>query len=415
MNPTNIPKQAPAWSRALPWIGVLLILGVTLWLGSKALRDAKPDDGVAAGGGGGRPPSTVIYQPAEEKQTVQMLAVTGTLRAARRAEVAAREAAAVESVAVDEGDLVKTGAVLLTLDGRRVAAQLAEGEAALTAARAELVQRETENQRATKDEEMMAGLWDQQAVAERAYLDSVSAAKVASAREDASRESIAAAQKRLELLKVRQTDLEVKAPFDGRVVARHAELGEWLREGDPVVTLVSTGEVEAWLQLPERHADKLKADTPATVEILPGRREPIIAERFSLVSDVGGRSRRFDLIARIPDPDNQLTPGTSVQADVPIGKPERHLVVSSDAVLKSYAGSYVFIAADSENGPPVATRVAVEVLFERDGEAVLAEGQLKPGDRVIVEGNERLFPDTPLDPKPYAETRAGKGGGKPAP
>jgi RND family efflux transporter MFP subunit len=397
--------------QSLAWIGILLVLAASLWFGSKSLRDAEAaaDGGPAAGG---RPPSTVIFQLAEKKEVVQMLAVTGSLRAARRAEVAAREAAAVESMNVEDGDLVKAGSVLVTLDGRRVAAQLAEGEAALTAARAELAQRQAENERATQDQIMMAGLWEQKAVAEREYLDSVREAKVAISREDAARESIEAAYKRLELIRVRETDLEVTAPFDGRVVARHTEIGEWLKEGDPVVTLVSTGEVEAWLQLPERHAAKLKADTPASVELrLPGRGEPVLAESFSLIPDVEGRSRRFDLIARIPDPDNQLTPGTSVQAAVPIGKPAERLVVASDAILKSYAGTYVYIVADSASGPPIATRVPVEVLFERDGEAVLAEGELKPGDRVIVEGNERLFPNTPLDPKSYSETRAGGGAG----
>jgi RND family efflux transporter MFP subunit len=410
MSPDTNRKQS------LAWIGVLLVLGASLWFGSKALRNARSDDAGGTGGGGGRPPSTVIFQAAEVKEMVQMLAVTGTLRAARRAEVAAREAAAVEAMHVEDGDLVKAGAVLVTLDGRRVAAQLAEGEATLTAARAELAQREAENDRAAQDEKMMAGLWDQKAVAEREYLDSVREAKVASSREDAAREAIEAAHKRLDLMKVRKVDLEVTAPFDGRVVARHTELGEWLREGDPVVTLVSTGEVEAWLQLPERHAAKLKADTPGAVQLrLPGRPEPIIAEKFSLVPDVEGRSRRFNLIARIPDPENLLTPGTSVQADVPIGKPAQRLVVASDAILKSYAGSYVYIVGDAKPGPPIASRVPVEVLFERDGVAVLAEGALKAGDRVIVEGNERLFPNTLLIPQPFSETRAGGDAGKPAP
>ena len=406
MSSETNPKQI------LAWIGVLLVLGFSFWFGSKALREAKP----ASGDGlpGGRPPSTVIVKPVEEKEMVKTLKVTGSLRASQRAEVAAREAAAIDSVAVDEGDLVKSGDVLATLDGRRLLAQLAEAEAALTAAKAELTQRVAENERADKDAKMMAGLWEQQAIAERVFLDSVSAAKVANSRVDAANESISAAQKRLELLKVRRTDLEVSAPFDGRVVARHAEIGEWVTAGDPVVTLVSTGEIEAWLQLPERFTTEIKNETPESVELsLPGQAEPLRAEKFSVIGDVEGRSRRFNLIARIPDPENLLTPGTSVEAVVPIGKPELSLVVSSDAVLKSYAGSYVYVAAPQESGPPIATRIPVEVMFERDGEAVLAPGGLKVGDSVIVEGNERLFPNTPLDPHPFAEARAGQSGGEP--
>jgi len=390
------------------WLGVLVLLAVTVWFGWKALRDAKPEAG-PGGGPAARPPRTVIVRPAEEQDIVQYLPVTGTLRAVRRAEVAARESAAVDSISVDEGDLVKGGAIIAHLDSRRLDAQSQEATAALTAARAELAQREAEHQRTIEDEEMMRGLWDQRAVAEREYLDTVRELKVAAARENAAREAIEAASKRFDLLEVRRNDLDVKAPFDGRVVARHTELGEWLKEGDPVITLVSTGEAEAWLQLPERHVALLKQTSPESVELrFPGANEPIHADKLSLVPDVEGRSRSFYLIAHIPDPDNKLTPGTSVEATVPLGVPQKRLVISADAVLTSYNGTYVFIPKPAEKGPPLATRVPIEVLFERNGQAVLAPGELKPGDAVIVEGNERLFPQTPLDPQPWSETRAEK-------
>ena len=392
--------------QSLAWAGVVVVLGVTCWFGWKALRDAKPE---SAGGppGGGRPPSTVIVRPAVEKEMVETLTATGTLRAVRRAEVAAREAAAVDALLVDEGDQVAEGDVLARLDGRRLEAQLQEAQALLTASQAELAQREAEHERAVRDEEMMRGLWDERAVSEREFLDSTRELKVAEARENAAMEAIEVAKKQMDLIEVRRADLEVKAPFAGRVVARHTELGEWVTEGDPVVTLLSTGEVEAWLQLPERHVAGLKAATPDAVELkIPGRAEPIRADKLSLVPDVEGRSRLFNLIAHIPDPENRLTPGSSVEARVPLGQPVASLVVASDAVLKSFAGTFVFIPAESPDGPPVAKQIPVEVLFERDGESVLAKGGLKAGDDVIVEGNERLFPGTALDPQAWKDTRA---------
>ena len=393
--------------QSLAWAGIVVFLGVTGWLGWKALRDAKPEEGAGPGGGGGRPPSTVIVKPAERREMVELLTVTGTMRAARRAEVAARESAAVDALLVDEGDMVEEGAVLAKLDGRRLEAQLQEAEAALTAARAEHTQREAEHDRAIRDEEMMRDLWKDKAVSEREFLDSERELKVADARGNAALEAIEAARKRLELIEVRKADLEVKAPFAGRVVARHTELGEWVSEGSPVVTILSTGEIEAWLQLPERHVASLKAATPGSVDLrLPGRAESIHADKLSLVPDVDGRSRLFNLIAHVPDPENTLTAGSSVEAQVPLGAPTSRIVISSDAVLTSFAGTYVFIPQVTGEGPPIAKRVPVEVLFERDGEAILKDGELESGSEVIVEGNERLFPGTPLDPKSWQETRA---------
>ena len=394
----------------LVFLGLALVLAGGLWLGWRALFKAQPEGG--PDGGGGRPPAAVVVAPAVEREVVQTLNATGTLRAVRRADVAARESAAVDALLVDEGDSLEEGGTIARLDPRRLEALIQEARATLTAAGAELTQREAEAERAAVDEEMITKLWADRAVAEREYLDSVRERKVAAARANAAREAIEAARKRFELLEVRRDDLLVKAPFAGRVVTLHTEVGEWTREGDPIVTLVSTGEIEAWLEMPERHAEVLRGTSPASVEIrLPGRSEPLRADDLALIPDIDGRSRRFTLVAHLPDPDNTLTPGTSVTAAVPIGAPAQRIVVSSDAVLASYAGSYVYTPKSSPEGPAIAQRVPVEVLFERGGEAILSPGPLKPGDMVIIEGNERLFPNTPVNPRPASAPA----GGPPAP
>lgn len=386
---------------ALGWLVVTVLLVVMAWFGWKALRDAKPE-GESGRGGGGRPPSPVVVRPAESKEIVETLSVTGTLRAVRRAEVAARESSAVDELLVDEGDTVKSDAVLARLDPRRLQAQIQEASAALTSARADLSQREAERQRALQDEKMMRGLWEQRAVAEREYLDSVRELKVAEARADAASEMIEAAQQRLDLFELRKDDLEVRAPFDGRVLTLHTEMGEWLSEGAPVVTLVSSGEAEAWLELPERHARLLRETSPTSVEIeVTGSVDSIQADRFTVIPEVDGRSRSFTVVAHLPDPENRLTAGSSVTARVPLGAPARRVVVSSDAILTGYAGPYVFVPESSGEGPPVAKRVDVVVLFERGGEAILEDGGLKPGDEVIVEGNERLMPNAPVAPQAW--------------
>lgn len=406
--PSSPPSSISPALQSLGWLVLIGILGLTSWFGWKALRDAEPGkEGAGAGGGA---PSVVIVKPAEEREVVEYLEVTGTLRAVRRSEVAARESAGLDAVEVEEGDKVAAGDIIARLDPRRLEAQLAEAKATLTAAEAQLAQRTAEHERAVQDEAMNRDLWEQKAVAEREYLDSLRGLRVAAAQENAAREAIVAAKKRLDLLEVRRGDLTIEAPFAGRVVARHAEVGEWLTEGSPVITLVSTGEAEAWLQLPERHVSLMRQTEPEAVQLrVSGTDGQIRADRMALVPDVDGRSRRFILIAHVPDPEDALTPGSSVQATVPLGRPASQVVVSADAVLQGYAGKYVFVPEGGEGGgPPRAKRVPVQVLFERQGESVLANGAIKAGDEVIVEGNERLFEGMPLAPSPWAETRAGK-------
>jgi predicted deacylase len=70
------------------------------------------------------------------------------------------------------------------------------------------------------------------------------------------------------LLQVRLDDTTIAAPFDGYVIERHVEPGEWVRPGDPIITLVSAGIIEAWIEVPERFAgDIAQATTPITVEV----------------------------------------------------------------------------------------------------------------------------------------------------
>ena len=376
----------------LGWLGVLALLGLGSYFSWKALRDAKPVG--SAGPPGGRPPSTVIVQAVAQKKVVETLSVTGTLRAVRRADIAALEGAAVQAVHVNEGDDVKKGDPIATLDGRRLAAQQQEAQADLTAAVAQLAQHDAELERARRDLDMMDELWAERAVSEREFLDSKRGLQVAVAVQEAAVEAVGAARKRLDLFDVRTADLQVTAPFDGKIVERHAELGEWLNIGDPVVTLVSTGEIEAWLQVPERHAMRMKDSAPGDMILkLPGRSEAARADRIRVVQDIDGRSRLFTVIAHIPDVGKNFTPGSSVDAVIPLGAEADRMVVPTDAVLNGFSGTYVYIP---DGTPQTAKRVKVEVLFERGGESILADGALKAGNSVIVEGNERLMPGAPV-------------------
>lgn len=70
-----------------------------------------------------------------------------------------------------------------------------------------------------------------------------------------------------------------------------------------------------------------------------------------------------------------------------------------DALIRTRNGDFVFVADNSSKGPlPVARKVAIRVDFERDALAFVRAGDagLKEGDRVIVEGNDRLQPNQPL-------------------
>lgn len=383
----------------LRWIVLAGVLCAGLWFGIKAIRDAEPA-GSAGGGAGaqqGPPPATVIVVPVARETVQEKRQVVGTLRAVHRADVAAQESGAVMDVKVDVGDEVEEGGVILSLDDRRIKVSLEEARSMQTAAVALVDERKAEETRAERDLEMKEGLFRKRAVSESEFLDSQRQASVAAARVKAAEDEAAATASSLEMMEIRLADLVVKAPFTGRVVERHVDPGEWIAPGDPVVTLVSSGTVEAWLNVPERFIGAVGGGENALRIVADGSGISSEAKRVKTVADIDPVTRLFSVVVEIDDEKGAMAPGMSVHAELPVGDAGEYLAVPVDAVLDTFQGSTVFKAVpSSKGGMPTAERIAVVVKFRRDGKAYVESDSLKPGEQVVVEGNERLFPGTSL-------------------
>lgn len=386
-------------SLRIPPLVVVVLAAVVLglsWFGIKTLSEAKPDAAAAGPPQGGPPPATVIMAPVESRLSAQTHTIVGSLRAKSRSEIAAREAGSILTIQVDEGDLVEKDAVIATLDGRRLAAQLAEARAEITVAAALVHQKKSRVNRSSVDLSMKEKLFAQKAISESEVLDARSANNVDNSVYKATEDSLKAANSRLELLTVRLDDLEVRAPFAGRVVERHAELGEWVAVGSHVVTLVSSGEVEAWLKVPERFAASIQDKAIPVTLTATGR--TIESTKLTVVPEADASTRTLQVVATLPNPDGLLLPGLSVTAELPVTEQQERLVVPVNAVVQGYAGPGIFVPQEKEGSPmPVARRIPVEILYQDNESVYLTAEGLKAGDQVVVEGNERLFPFQPLD------------------
>ncbi len=397
MTEKNPPPKARGFLTALIR-GLILasMLGAAFWLGAKALQEAPEPAGPQAGppgGAQGPPPASVFVDDVIEVRARETHRVTGSLRAVARAQVAARESGAIAEILADEGDLVRQDDPLAILDRRRIDAEIAEAEAAITAAEVLVTQREAESKRALSDFDMKTKLFQKRAVSERELLDAERERLVAAAQVKAASDQLNVAKSRLSLLRVREADLRILAPFDGRIVERHVEPGEWLAAGAPVVTLVSTGKIEAWLDVPERFAATIPAEPTAFQIFVKGGRLSARAESVKTIAEVDMRSRLFNVVATIDDLDGRFVHGMSVHTDLPIGVEEPMLTAPVDAIISTRLGDFVYRSqesTDSGQDLPTAERVAVTVRFRRDGKAFLEPGMLSAGDQVVVEGNERL-------------------------
>lgn len=191
----------------------------------------------------------------------------------------------------------------------------------------------------------------------------------------------------------------IKAPFDGTVVAKHVELGGHVTVGTPIVEVISTGELDARLMVPESVVNLLKLEQDLTIRVDPLQKE--VKGKVKSITPYGPMaSRTFPVRVRLDDEGGRLKAGMSVTASIPMGEQRKALVVSRDAVLVRPGGATVWVAdskADSSAAKvqPVPVTITARVRDEYAVEPETATGKklLVDGATVVIEGAERLKPD----------------------
>jgi multidrug efflux system membrane fusion protein len=344
--------------------------------------------------GGGPPPTRVVTDPVREEVLGQQQLVIGTLRAVRRAVLAVETEGLLAEQPLREGDSLRRGDVVARTDATLLRLEVQRAEAQLVAARATVQQQVAVLAKAERDLPRLQRLLAESAAVSQTVVDDAGTALAeARARLANARANVAAAGAAEALARERLKDADVHAPFDGHVVTRRAEVGEWLRAGDAVVEIVASDPIEAWLAVPEEALRALSAPgalvevhVPATGHV---ERLPIT----TLVPDVDPLAHTFPLVVRLPNDDGMLRPGLRAVARVPTGVRAPTLTVHADALLRDAAGERVLVAASG-----VARAVRVETLFLAGGRVAVRGEGLHAGDLAIVEGNERLSPGQPVAP-----------------
>lgn len=384
------PAHSPRGGRALA-----LLLPLALFAAAPAL--AAPQG----------PPAVVHVDAVREEVVLRRQQVTGDLRAARRVEVATREKGLVLELAAQEGSVVEAGEVLARIDATQLELDLAVVEAQRAPVLATRAVRESELQIAERDVASLEALVEKRAANPKELADARDQVTAAEARLSASAAELEVLDAQAAKLRQRIADAELRAPFAGTVVQVRTEVGAWLGEGAAVAQLVSTGELEVWLEVPQQLFGALAGFAGAIEVEVGGTGRGFSVSAVEVVPDVDLRSRTFyvvaDVKAALP-----LAAGMSITALVPTEEERPMLTISRDAILRNEVGSYVYaVLPGAEGQPPSAAPMQVQVLFQSEGRAVIRAGRLQAGMQVVVEGNERLYPMAPIQPVPA-------GGGAPA-
>lgn len=322
-------------------------------------------------------PTVAVAMP-ETAALEDRLQLSGTLSAERSARLSPAVDGLVDVLRVDAGDEVKAGDLLLHLDSALARHALARSEA-------------ERMQAGVRVEEAARLLAEARRLAERQHVADTELAAREAALSLADAELVA-----LEATEREQAELverhALRAPFDGVIVRRLTDRGEWVTRGTPVLELVAIERVRLDVQAPqERFGDIdvdaeviVRPDTAPTLE-LPGR----IIARVPVAGEIGARSFLVRIV--VEDEAHRLLPGTSATASIRLHAAARDSVVQvpADALLRHPDGGYsLFTVEGGEEA--VAHRHPVRTGRRANGMVEVLEG-LPPGLPVVIRGNELLL------------------------
>ncbi len=295
----------------------------------------------------------------------------GTLFFKERSNLASEVSGVVESIYVKEGQKVKKGQKLALLNSDLLNQDILAKEALLKQSQAVL-------QKSKKDFERFESLYKSNSVSFKEYEDSLFSLK---AQEGASG-AIAAELKRLKKERDKKTLI---APYDGIILSRSVQLGEWVNIGDSLFTIANLTSLEINVNVPFAVLRSLKIGQKIDTTIAG---KPYSASIVALIPVGDTKARTFPIKLAIADTQDDLIEGLEAVVKISHSGQSEGLLVPRDAILPSNGAAVVFVAHGSK-----ARKVEVQVNQYSGNLALVQSVQtdaLQLGDKVITKGHERL-------------------------
>ncbi|SDF18115.1 efflux RND transporter periplasmic adaptor subunit [Desulfovibrio legallii] len=330
----------------------------------------------------GPPPAPVRVAAVTRGDVPRLLQAVGNVRASASVEVRPRVTGEILEVHFTEGQDVREGAALITIDPRPFAAALREKRAQLAKSEAQLA-------KALDDMRRYGKLVGEGYVSREAY--EKTATDAAALRATVQADKAAAESAALEL-----DYCTVTAPISGRAGSLQVDKGNMVKstEATPVVVINTLAPCYVLFSVPEAHLPAIlerMAKGPTPVTATPTGGEPATGALTLVENSVDARTGTIRLRATFANADRRLWPGQFVQVELPLGTARNALSLPTRAVQSGREGPYVYVADAQQR----AAYRKVTPLFEyRD--ATVVEGDLREGEAVVVEGQVRLAPGLPV-------------------
>ncbi|WP_254507909.1 efflux RND transporter periplasmic adaptor subunit [Anatilimnocola floriformis] len=376
------------------------------------------------------PPPRVFVATARIETLDEPKSFVGTVTPLRKSVVGSAASGRVEEYLVNEGDFVKKGAPIAHLRRGIIGAEKKAAEAELEVRKAALL--EMENSRADEIAQARAQLaiaeanqTFQHGRAERAkqLLNAITKEALEEAvsheqQAEATRNNAAAVLRLLTgntweqkheqwkaRIAVQEAEVErlseqfqrhtMFAPFDGWVTAEFTEVGQWMMQGDHAAEIAELGNVDVEIAVLEDYATKLTPGVMGNVEITALRGQRFVGKVAIINPQADARARTFPVKVRVENVVDERGPllkaGMFARVTLPVGEAKPLPFVPKDAIAIGGRSPVVYVV-DTTAGKSSVRPVPVTLGVAQGQWVSVGVGEIKAGDVLVVEGNERLRP-----------------------
>lgn len=381
-------RRRPTFLKGLIFV-VLLVITIAGLLAAATLLRSKEGPKIATVEPEPLAVSVVPVEYLEELDIEELF--TGIAEARRTSRLGFQTGGRIDRIDVRVGDRVKAGQTLAKLDTRGLGAQLASAQAVVDEARAS-------HQLALDTAERQRQLQAQGHVSQQRVEEFVSQATTAMAR-------VEAARAQADTLRV-QIDLSsIAAPYDGVIVSRFADEGAIAGPGQAVLELVEAGDLEARIGVSARIVPEL---VPGNIYTLEAETGPVEAPLRSVTGVVDASQRTVAAVFDVPATSG-VPAGSIVRLRMDRKMEEKGFWVPLKALSSANRGMWTIYAVVGDGTDWRAQPRLVEMVYPA-GERAYVRGPVDPGDRIIVDGLQRVTPGARVTPRDVQRAETASGG-----
>ncbi|MCE3047597.1 efflux RND transporter periplasmic adaptor subunit [Helicobacter kayseriensis] len=311
-------------------------------------------------------PSIVSSQPIKKGKLDSQNMFLGVVKFKENSQIASQSSGVVEKILFELGESVKKGENLVILNSDLLQKDIESKEA-------KLKQAKLLKEYQFKELERYRNLLESDSIALQQYEKLNYEFQVQDL-------TILSLEAELEQARVELSKKIIKAPFDGVIVKKNVNIGEWIKTGEGICEILNNSRVEAIIDVPNAILPFNKLGDSVSVNI---NKQNYTGKIRAIIPKADSRSRTFPVVIALPNGE-RLFDGMAASAMLKSGGESEGYIVPRDSVLEYRNRPSVFVIKDGR-----ALAVSVEVLAISGGIAVV-RGNLNEKDRVIYRGQYRL-------------------------